>query len=176
MNIIGSDKDICINLGCGGETRIKSTESTNWINIDARNDIGADLVCDITKGLPYEDGTISKIVTIHMLEHMPRHTAPKVIAECFRVLKRGGTIDVEVPSFDLTIKSYLEGDDNLKKIRIENVYGRQFYDGDTHFWGYNNIRLKELLSNAGFTNIQEIKEWSYHQKFEPCLRMSGKKL
>jgi predicted SAM-dependent methyltransferase len=175
MNIVGSEKETGLNVGCGGETRFNDTETLHWINIDARPNVGADVVIDILKGLPYENNTISKIVSVHMIEHMPRLMAPKVAVEFFRVLKSGGTCDVEVPNFDLTVKEYLDGNDAVKKIRIENIYGRQFFDGDQHCWGYNFTRLKELLTTAGFIDIVEIPEHSYHKRFEPCLRVIGKK-
>jgi len=162
--------EIALNLGCGGETRFKNENGYRWINIDARGDIKPDRVLDC-RILPFDNNSIIKIVAIHLLEHLPRHDAPRAIKEWYRVLKVGGCADIETPNFDLTIKEYLEGDATKKAIRVENVYGRQFFEGDTHFWGYNFIRMKEILEFAGFQEITELFEYSYHQKFEPCLRV-----
>jgi predicted SAM-dependent methyltransferase len=163
--------NIALNLGCGGETRFPDTIDLHWVNVDARDNVGADLVTDCTKSLPYADDSIQKIACVHMLEHLPRLQAPVALKEWFRVLKRGCAIDIEVPNVDLTMKSYLDGNDAMQDKRIENIYGRQFFPGDQHCWGYNFKRLSKLLNQIGFINCKEINEWSYHQKEEPCLRI-----
>lgn len=165
----------CLNIGCGGETRFPETDELHWVNIDARTDVGADMVLDARNLTPFPDNSVYKIVSIHMLEHLPRHDAPKALAEWYRVLSPGGELRLEVPNFDLTIKEYLAGDEAMQNKRVENVYGRQFFPGDAHSWGYNYRRLSRLLITLGYTNIEELKEYSYHIKEEPCLAVSARK-
>ena len=170
--------EIGLNLGCGG-VRIPDTNGVHFINVDTRTDVAADVILDCTKTLPYETGTISVIISEHMLEHLPRLVFPVALKEWFRVLKSGGTIIIEVPNFDGTVKEYLEAvaNNDIKKMdqRIENVYGRQFFEGDQHCWGFNLFRLKRALESVGFTDVEEMTNYSYHATEEPCVKVIARK-
>ena len=50
-----------LNWGCGNDPR------PGWINSDAKEGSGIDLVCDIRNGLPLETGSLDYAVSIHGL-------------------------------------------------------------------------------------------------------------
>lgn len=52
---------------------------------------------------PYKGGSISMIVMSHVLEHVPRKNAMRVLREAKRVLEPGGVIHIAVPDMDLYI-------------------------------------------------------------------------
>ena len=58
-----SKKEIFLNLGSG-----PSKGKNNWINVDL---YGADINCDLRKGIPIKENTVDKIYTSHMFEHIP---------------------------------------------------------------------------------------------------------
>jgi len=56
---------------------------------------GVDIVCDITKGLPFEDESVNEIICIHVLEHI--QNLEFVMREFHRILKSEGTLKIWVP-------------------------------------------------------------------------------
>lgn len=75
-----------LNLGCGGNIL------AGWENHD--------MDVDITKPLPYDDGSIDFIFIEHCVEHTTTPDAVRFFAECLRILNHGGTLRVAVPSAD----------------------------------------------------------------------------
>ncbi len=67
-----------------------------WIHVDRLPN--ADIVCDITKGLPFEDDSIAKCYSQDFMEHLPPEFAVPVINEIWRVLKLGGTMEHLIPN------------------------------------------------------------------------------
>ena len=149
-----------LHLGCG------NNHLEGYINIDWRKTKATDLVCDVRK-LPYTDSSVEVIETYHLIEHLHRHDFPKALSEWYRILKRGGKLIIECPDFDKVVKEYLNGNE----IRLDNIFGLQRFPGDAHLFGYNFKRLKQLLEEVGFKDIQKQKPQDYHAKDEPCLRV-----
>jgi hypothetical protein len=127
--------NIGLNIGAGGDSRFPDEINLHWLNMDARNIPGIDIVGDCRR-LNFADGSIHKIISVHMLEHIARLEVVPMLKDWYRVLVPGGTFEVEVPNFDGTVREYIKAVDenDIKKEdqRIENVYGRQFFTGDAH--------------------------------------------
>ena len=85
-------KDI-LNLGCGKKTL------PNAINLDIKDGEGIDTVCDIRKGLPYQDETFKEIICDYVLcqIHFPAEFK-FVMNEIWRVLKPKGILKLKVPN------------------------------------------------------------------------------
>jgi len=49
-------------------------------------------IFDVRKELPYPDDSVRFIYTSHLLEHLSRIEARKLLKECYRVLVPGGTL------------------------------------------------------------------------------------
>jgi SAM-dependent methyltransferase len=62
------------------------------------------------KKLPFKDESVDFIYTSHFLEHFKKFEAEKIVRDCFRVLKPGGTIRVTVPDLEILIRKYIEKD------------------------------------------------------------------
>ena len=41
-----------LNVGCG-RNQAESTEEIEWVNLDQFEEVAPDVVCDMTKGLPF---------------------------------------------------------------------------------------------------------------------------
>ncbi|MBA54420.1 MAG: hypothetical protein CMK89_08200 [Pseudomonadales bacterium] len=123
--------DVILNLGCG----TKTSDHPNVVNIDwsislrikknpvlraflplllnqerrsrIAKDLGKIVVHDLSKGLPYADGSISVVYHSHLLEHIERNKAETFLSENLRVLKRGGILRVVVPDFEQLCRKYL---------------------------------------------------------------------
>ncbi len=157
-----ADGCIKLHLGCGKH------HFDGYINIDLRETSATDLECDIIR-LPFDDGTVEVIETYHVIEHLPRHDVPEALKEWRRVLAEGGRLVIECPDFDGAAREYLEGNER----RIDNIFGLQRFDGDTHLFGYKFARLKGILEDAGFKNIRQCPPQDYHKEEEPCLRVEA---
>jgi len=63
----------------------------------------------------------------------------------------GGKLVIECPDFDRDVKEYIEGNEK----RLDSIFGLQRFPGDAHLFGYNFKRIKKVLEESGFKNIQK---------------------
>lgn len=90
-----------VNLGCG------SRYHPEWINIDMTPRGPEVIKHDLSRGLPLPDAACDVVYHAAVLEHMRRSDAAAFLAECYRVLKPGGTVRVGVPDLEKTCQLYL---------------------------------------------------------------------
>lgn len=157
-------KALFLHLGCG-ERRLADA-----VNIDARNTMAVDVVCDITR-LPYKAGSVQRIETYHVLEHLPHDRAVAALRHWHALLRPGGRLIIECPDFDRAFSEYLSGNQE----RLGNIFGLQRFAGDFHLWGWNARRLGALLAEIGFKQLEEVLPQDYHAASEPCLRLEAAK-
>lgn len=149
-----------LHLGCGEQ------HLEGFINIDWRKTAATDGVCDIRQ-LPYAANRCQRIETYHVIEHFRRTEVVDILHEWHRVIEPGGYLVIECPDFDTAVQEYLAGEPE----RLYSIFGRQRFQGDTHFWGYNKKRLKAIAHKAGFQKVCFESPQDYHAEQEPCLRM-----
>lgn len=63
---------------------------------------------DLSKGIPFGDGSVDAVFHSNMLEHLDREVAESFLVECRRVLKPGGLHRIVVPDFELAARRYLD--------------------------------------------------------------------
>lgn len=78
-----------LNLGCG------SKHKPGYINVDYT--APADVIFDISRGLPFSDDTMDRIEADNLMEHFDNYEFMFVMNECWRVLKKDGTFWMKVP-------------------------------------------------------------------------------
>jgi predicted SAM-dependent methyltransferase len=156
-------KHLRLHLGCGGQRR------EGFINIDQKLTGATDFVSDIAK-LPVPPGAVARIETYHVIEHVPHRRVRAVLDGWLRLLEPGGALVVECPDLDADVREYLAGD----RSRLFSIFGHQRYDGDTHFFGYSERSLRELLEDVGFTDVVARPPTDYHAQDEPCLRVEAR--
>lgn len=135
-----------------------------WDNIDieeAPNTIKHDLI----KELPYEDKSVEKIFTEHVIEHFQKEDGQYLLTECHRVLKPGGSIRIGWPSLELLIKAYLGKDKKYKEFVLPYIENNIFNDWDEifsdclfsweHKYAYTTNHLKLILAEIGFKKIKD---------------------
>lgn len=83
-----------INLGCG------YNKKDGFLNIDIREELRPDIVADISDSLPFKDNTISQVMALDFLEHIPVGKTIGVIEEIYRVLENNGILFHFTPSTD----------------------------------------------------------------------------
>ena len=135
-----------LHLGCG------KRHLEDWVNIDARADVGADLVADITNLAAFEDGSVQIIYACHVLEHIPRPQVAGVLAVWRKMLVPGGILRLAVPDFDAVARLYLN---HVPMQRLAGLlHGRQNAAWNTHYAVYDWHLLCHLLSEAGFYGMR----------------------
>ena len=121
-----------VDLGCG------VNKPEGWIGLDCRDLPGVDIVHDVALlGLPFDDDEVDALRAKDFFEHLQETV--EIFNECWRVLKAGGNLTVEVPRFPHvdavkdpthvsffaveTFTEYLGGPD-----RLEAEYGMRLWD------------------------------------------------
>lgn len=165
-------RDLKLHLGCGRRAR------PGWVNVDAFPQPGLDLRWDLRDPFPCPDGVAELVYSEHVLEHLERDDADRLLAEVRRLLKPGGVARIGVPDAGLYFRNYVEGrDDYFAKIKhlggavrpletpIE-VINQMFRMGGAHLFAWDYPTLKLALERAGFTGIAQ---WPAGQASRPDL-------
>ena len=155
-----SERELRLNLGCGDKIL------PGYVNVDvveARAGMKPDVICDLHDLAPFADATADEILSVHVVEHFWRWEIRDVMREWARVLKPGGRMIIECPNILSACQTFLE---NPRQFSREDQNGQRtmwvFY-GDPkwkdplmiHRWGYTPDSLKELLAEAGLSDIRQ---------------------
>jgi predicted SAM-dependent methyltransferase len=167
-----------LHIGCGGN------HLAGWLNTELCPR-GSEVFLDATRPFPFDDGTFALIYSEHMIEHIPYADAVGMARECFRVLRRGGTVRLVTPSLEF-LRLLLEGAPDPRHEAYFEFYRRHHrINGPlsaahlvNHFvrsWGhqfiYDRSSLRELLLHAGF---QDVEEPALSESSNPLLRRLAK--
>ena len=101
----------------------------------------------VKENLDFKNIKFDTITLFHVLEHI--HNPIQILKSIKKVLKKSGSIIIEVPS----------ADDILLKFNIEEFNKFTFWS--EHLILYNELSIKKLLKHCGFKNIRFI----YHQRY-----------
>lgn len=91
-----------LNLGCGKRYH------PDWTNLDMVSFDSNVQEANFIKGIPFNDNSFDVVYHSHVLEHFTKDDGVKFIKECFRVLKKGGTIRIALPNLEKSIRLYLQ--------------------------------------------------------------------
>jgi predicted SAM-dependent methyltransferase len=157
---LGSTASPRLHIGCG------DNHLAGWLNTEL-TPRGDQIFLDATRPFPFADGTFAMIYTEHMIEHIPYADAQRMIAECYRVLRPGGTIRVVTPDLAF-LRSLLDESPLASRQAYFDFYRRHNGLDEpftavhlvNHFvraWGhqfiYDRATLTELLKHAGFEQL-----------------------
>jgi len=102
------------------------------INVDFTAE--ADVQCDI-RAYDYQPASVDDIICHHVLEHLPMHDIPQLIARWAAALRPGGTVEIGVPDMDLIAKCWLESEDHWRWSWLAwTIYGGQTDDLPGYPW------------------------------------------
>ncbi len=157
-----------INLGCG------SIIHEGMINIDFFFEKGIDYGADLRYPLRIPSNSIDGIVCEHTMEHILYKDDAKLLSECHRVLKPGGTIRIILPDISKFINAYAKGDqewfDQWEKIFFRDspdpsrskrsikspIQALSFVMQEYgHISAWDIPLMTKFLEEAGFKEIQE---------------------
>jgi len=90
-----------LNFGCGIRF------SSNWVNIDFHSDDSRVQRVNLLAGFPYSDSSFEAVYSSHVLEHFDRDQGRLLLAESYRVLRKGGVLRIVVPDLQGSCNEYL---------------------------------------------------------------------
>jgi len=148
---------LLINIGCGPEG------VDGWVNVDSARRPGVTCVYDARRDLPFPDGSARAIFSEHFLEHLDYYEeAPRLLADCWRVLQPGGVLRIIVPDAEQYFNAYVaDGWEAMRKLRgcgdfrtKMEVVNEVFRQGIQHKFAYDYETLAELCRRAGFSRVE----------------------
>ncbi len=135
------------------------------------------LAHDVRRSLPFTNMSFSAVYASHLLEHLHRVEADRLLKECFRILVPGGVLRLVVPDLLTLVNEYLEwrtlrekrqiaGDRLNERLMLRPeapTSGNPLYraysaatDFHSHKWMYDADSLQQHMGAAGFTKVQEM--------------------
>ncbi len=160
-NYLQQNKIRKLHLGCGFNL------IDGWLNSDYQPYPTDTLRLDATQTFPIEDNQFDYIFSEHMIEHLEYAGGASMLKECFRVLRKDGTIRVSTPDLPFLIDLYRQ-DKSAQQLEYikwatDNFVPDTDYDdvfvinNFVRAWGhqfiYDEKTLRSLMEKAGFTNI-----------------------
>jgi predicted SAM-dependent methyltransferase len=140
---------------------------------------------DVSRRLPYADGSASYVYSSHLIEHLSRWQALRFVRECRRVLRPGGIMRVATPDLNAIVEAYRAVDrtSDGEQTRADTMMAQlgmfrelqanhvqrlihRVASGSYHQWLYDSESLIRLLTEGGFN---ETRICSYRKGETPDL-------
>ncbi|MBF9059793.1 methyltransferase domain-containing protein [Rhodobacterales bacterium HKCCSP123] len=147
-----------INLGCGGRYR------RDWINMDFVPRPPHVMGHDLSKPLPFAEGTADMIYASHVLEHFNRYDGLRLLKECHRVLAPTAVIRIIVPDLEAIARNYLRC---LEARRADNRI-----DPADHLWSVLTM-IDQLSRNQSGGEMIEFLRERQAEMLENVFRLEG---
>lgn len=157
--LVTSGRPFTVELGAARREGV-----SDWVTLDLNGT--ADVVHDLTRPLPFPDGSVARVYSSHVLEHF---TYPRplldLLGECHRVLAPGGIISAAVPNARVYLEAYFHPErfDREKfcaydvglsyRSRID-VVNFVAYLGGEHRFLFDEENLPRVLEEAGFRHAR----------------------
>jgi predicted SAM-dependent methyltransferase len=153
--LLGSGRELWLDLGGG------SAGANGWLTVDMTRE--CDIFWDLRLGLPFPDGSVSRVYSSHFFEHLSFREGQAMLAECLRVLRPGGSFSICVPNAQLFVDGYVgarELPDEL--FGWEPAYNRTTsidalnyiaYMGGEHKYMFDQENLLHILRTSGFDDV-----------------------
>lgn len=117
---------LLLNLGCGTYKR-----EAPWVNVDAFRECNPDVVWNLNETpFPWETNSVDAILMTHVLEHIENWW--ECFTECARILKPGGTLQINVP--DESSSTALTYRDHLNVFNLASFHGIVGRTSGTNAW------------------------------------------
>ena len=152
-----------LHIGCG-ENYIDG-----WLNADYDSRSDNVLRFDATRRFPFERDIFDFVFTEHMIEHVSYTGARNMLAECYRVLRRGGKIRISTPDLEsvVALRNAEKTPQQVEYIAYhceahDSPYQHEVFVINDFFrlWGhifiYDEESLKRLMEQVGFVSINRV--------------------
>ena len=148
-----------IEIGCG------KAPKPGYKTCDIRNLPNVDYVCS-ADSLPFESNSVAEIFSRHVVEHFTLKEFLAVLEEWNRVLRVGGELYIICPNLLWHLEQILNSKHesfyekksgfNDRYWGFGSLFGWQQDENDLHKFGYYFELLRDLLTEFGFGDIQDL--------------------
>ena len=145
-----------LNLGCGHRLL------DGFVNVDLPGNWSnklPDVAADVTKRLPFDDGSAEEVHAYHVLEHIWRWQVEDTLRDWVRVLAPGGQLVLEMPCFE-KVFGYIarcarQGEALEPRMSVWAMYGDPNYKSEamTHKWLWSKAELRDVLTGLGLVDV-----------------------
>ena len=159
-----------LHLGCGGQ------KWRDFVNVDlypydsqpadrSREGCVADVFADM-RSLGLSDASVDEIFTSHTLEHFVRWEAIDMLRDWHRMLKSGGSLIIETPSFWRCVLWLFHPRRTRRRVAMNQFYGNQLdrLDFETHRYVWTVRELQQVLAaDVGFRHVEVSHDtWTHY--------------
>lgn len=154
--LIASGRELLLDIGGGYRSG-----TNGWLTVDMSNE--CDIYWDLRLGMPFPNNSVAKIYSSHLFEHLTYAEGQKLMDECLRVLKPGGSFSIVVPNAQMYIEWYtgarevpsdafgrLPGYNQTTGIDALNYVA---YMAGEHKYMFDQENLLHILRAKGFDNV-----------------------
>ena len=149
-----------LHLGCGGMRwkdfiNVDLYPEVDGIQDQSRSGCIADVFEDIRSlGLPPK--SVDEIFCSHVVEHFVRWEASAMFHDWYRVLKIGGIMVIEMPSFWRCVAWLFHPSAKKRRMARSQFYGNQGdkLDFETHRYVWSPREIRTLLLKVGFREVR----------------------
>lgn len=141
-----------LHVGCG------NNRFEGWINADITAD--SELIVYMEKPLPFRNGSLMRVYSEHVIEHVPYEVAQGFLKEVRRVLAPGGVVRIATPDLETLVEAYARkdwrsricwaGTEDYAFLRTR----AQFLNVSLRWWGHRHVydreELERVFQDAGF--------------------------
>jgi predicted SAM-dependent methyltransferase len=134
----------------------------------------ADILWDVTDGMPFENDSCGYIYCEHFLEHLPVQDGVRFLTGSHRSLRKGGAVHRGMPSAEELVRHYYENDRAKQpwlgkyrfawiktRAKLINICFREW----GHEWLYDLEELERRLREARFDKFKRA-DWGKREHFE----------
>ncbi len=127
--------------------------SAEYLNIDISDAPEVDFVANILEPIAFDMETIDKIVSVATLEHFNTNDVREILKDFYRLLKKGGKIEIGVPSIEKIFTQYkIRGCDDVV---LRYLHGGLKDQYDIHLFVVDAKRFIQELESVGFIKVHE---------------------
>jgi len=156
-----------------------------WLNSDL---ISGEIQLDVTRRLPFGDGTFAYAFGEHLIEHMPPDTGERMLAELMRVLRPGGVLRLTTPDLRKIIAIYEDRNPEVSRDEytryLAGLIGKDYsqpsevFNDYLRLWGHRHVYHEEDLTaslyRAGFSKVVRVEPGeSEHERLRGVERHGG---
>lgn len=140
-----------LNIGSGKDYK------DGWVNLDINTRFKADIYRDIMNFDPFEfdlDG-FDEVYAKDVLDHITFNDLKKLLRRIYSWINHQGTLIIHLPNFDYCARKALNGESDAMRWIYGSDGTEADYASNIIRWGYTPKTLRNLLTSAGFTVVNE---------------------
>jgi SAM-dependent methyltransferase len=134
-----------------------------WLNTDIGH--RARYWLDMGEPFPFPDGSVTRLFSEHVVEHVPPQVVVRFLREAYRVLASDGILRILTPDAEAHARVYLERTPQVTALLQRNAalgYWSRYpvdilnltFHENGHLYIWDEGSLTDVLRGAGFSHIQ----------------------